>query len=208
MGDAPDLSDEKRAIVDATVRCFERFGPQRTSMSDIAEEAGISRRTLYRIFDDRLALVEQLLFRRLMALGDTVRQRLETYTDVEEALIDGSVYSVEVGESDRLFIDVVTHEHDRSIERFLVSDTRLRSAIVAVWSPILTAGREAGRVRPELTDERIVELIMSVQSIAQVRDDLDRTGRRELFRDLLVPAILIAPTAPPQSGTSAALVHR
>lgn len=195
MVDAADLSDEKRAIIDAAIRCFERFGPQRTSMSDIADEAGISRRTLYRVFDDRQALVEQLLFRRLMALGTTVRQRLDTYTDVEDALIDGSVYSVEVGESDTLFVEVVTHEHGRSIERFLVSDPPLRSAIVEVWAPILSAGREAGRVRADLTDERIVELIMSVQSIAQVRDDLDRAGRRELFRDLLVPAVVIAPTS-------------
>jgi AcrR family transcriptional regulator len=195
MVDAADLRDEKRAIIDAAVRCFERFGPQRTSMSDIADEAGISRRTLYRVFDDRQALVEQLLFRRLMALGTTVRQRLDTYTDVEDALIDGSVYSVEVGESDTLFVEVVTHEHGRSIERFLVSDPPLRSAIVEVWAPILSAGREAGRVRADLTDERIVELIMSVQSIAQVRDDLDRAGRRELFRDLLVPAVVIAPTS-------------
>ncbi len=185
-----DLSDEKQTIIDAAVRCFERFGPHRTSMSDIADEAGISRRTLYRVFDDRQALVEQLLFQRLMALGASVRDRLESYTDVEEALIDGSAYSVEVGESDTLFIDVVTHEHDRSIERFLVSDPRLRRAIADVWKPVLSAGRAAGRVRPDLTDERIVELIMSVQSIAQVRDDLDRDGRCDLFRDLLVPAVV------------------
>jgi AcrR family transcriptional regulator len=44
---ADDLRDTQHKIVDAAVRCFERYGPQRTSMSDIAEEAGISRRTLY-----------------------------------------------------------------------------------------------------------------------------------------------------------------
>ena len=124
------------------------------------------------------------------------------YSDVEEALIDGSVYSVEAGESDTLFIDVVTHEHARSIERFLVSDPRLRSAIVEVWPPLISAGRAAGRVRSDLTDERIVELIMSVQSIAQVRDGLDRSGRRELFRDLLVPAILIGTVSVMTATTS------
>ncbi|MEL6890146.1 MAG: helix-turn-helix domain-containing protein [Actinomycetota bacterium] len=195
MTDVPDSNEEHGTIIDAAIRCFERYGPQRTSMSDIAEEAGISRRTLYRAFDDRRALVEQLLFRRLMALGATVRKRIDSATNIEDALVDGSVFSVEAAEADALFIDVVSREHDRSIERFLIGDERLRLAIVDVWRPILAAGRKAGRVRLELSDERIVELIMSVQSIAQVRDDLDREGRRDLFRDLLIPAILV-PTAP------------
>lgn len=195
MTEAPESNEEHGAIIDAAIRCFERYGPQRTSMSDIAEEAGISRRTLYRAFDDRRALVEQLLFRRLMALGATVRERIDSATDIDDALVDGSVFSVEAAEADALFIEVVSREHDRSIERFLVGDERLRLAIVDVWRPTLAAGRKAGRVRSELSDERIVELIMSVQSIAQVRDDLDPEGRRDLFRDLLIPAILL-PTAP------------
>ena len=55
-----DLRGTRHEIVDAAVRCFERYGPQRTSMRDIAEEAGISRRTLYRVFDDRSALIEEI----------------------------------------------------------------------------------------------------------------------------------------------------
>jgi len=41
-----EQGDERDKIVDAAIRCFERFGPQRTSMNDIADEAGISRRAL------------------------------------------------------------------------------------------------------------------------------------------------------------------
>ena len=127
MSPTPE-GNERDKIVDAAIRCFERFGPQRTSMNDIADEAGTSRRTLYRQFDDRPALVAEILDRRLSELHASVLAHLATYNDIEEALVEGSLFSVEVGERDTLFVDVVTHEHDRSIERFLLGDTGLHFA--------------------------------------------------------------------------------
>ena len=69
-------ADIRLKIIDAAVRCFERYGPQRTSMNDIADEAGISRRTLYRIFGDRSDLIETLLHRRLAEMGRRVEEHL------------------------------------------------------------------------------------------------------------------------------------
>ena len=193
-----DLGDDKRAIIDAAVRCFERYGPQRTSMGDIAEEAGISRRTLYRVFDDRSSLIEEILHRRLVDMGDTVRARLDTYGDIEEALIEGSLFSVEVAERDELFSEILTHAHSRSVERFLLrGNETVRSALVEAWSPVLDQGRAARRIRHDLSDGRIVELIVTVQAIVLMRDDLNQHGRRELLGDLLVPAILRTPSESP-----------
>ena len=182
---------ERQKIVDAAIRCFERFGPQRTSMNDIADEAGISRRTLYRQFDDRPALVAEILDRRLSALHASVVAHLATYEDVEQALIEGSLFSVEAGESDELVSEIVRHEHAGTPERFLL---RVHPAIAArvleSWSSVLERGRDEGRVRGELSDARIIELVMTVQTVALLRDDLGRDGRRGLFRDLLVGAVL------------------
>ena len=147
-----DLRDTKHKIVDAAVRCFERYGPQRTSMSDVAEEAGISRRTLYRVFDDRSSLIEEILRRRLVALGDTVRARLKTYDDIEEALVDGALFSVELAERDELFSQIVTHEHNRSLERFLLrGNNAQRAGLRDVWAPVLERGRAAQRIPNDLS---------------------------------------------------------
>lgn len=185
---------ERDKIVDAAVRCFERFGPQRTSMNDIADEAGISRRTLYRQFDDRPALVAELLDRRIAELHASVASHLASYDDIEEALVEGSLFSVEAGESDDLISEIVRHEHAGTPERFLLRVNDATAArVLESWSAVLDRGREEGRVRAELSDERIVELIMTVHTVALLRDDLGRDGRRALFRDLLVGAVLRAP---------------
>lgn len=182
---------ERHKIVDAAIRCFERFGPQRTSMNDIADEAGISRRTLYRQFDDRPALVAEILDLRLSALHDSVAAHLAKYEDIEDALIEGSLFSVEAGESDELISEIVRHEHAGAPERFLLRvNDGIAARVLESWSAALNQGRVQGRVRADLSDTRIIELIMTVQTVALLRDDLGRDGRRALLADLLAGAVL------------------
>ncbi len=52
-----ELEAETRLrIAEAAVSCTERSGPSRTSISSIAERAGVSRSTVYRHFRDEAAL--------------------------------------------------------------------------------------------------------------------------------------------------------
>ena len=186
-----EAATSQHKIVDAAIRCFERYGPQRTSMNDIAEEAGISRRTLYREFDDRSALIEMLLHRRLADMGRRVEDHLTTYDDVEEALVEGSLYSVGVAESDELFSQVIAHERNRSVERFLLrGNETLNAALLRAWSPVLDRARAGGRRRAGVSDERVAEIVAGVQSLVLMRDDLNQDERRALLRDVLVPAVL------------------
>ena len=98
---------------------------------------------------------------------------------------------MEVGESDDLVSEIVRHEHAGTPERFLlrVNET-IAASVLESWSTVLERGRSEGRVRTDLSDQRVVELVMTVQTVALLRDDLGRDGRRQLFRDLLVGALL------------------
>ncbi|HVC15397.1 MAG TPA: TetR/AcrR family transcriptional regulator [Acidimicrobiales bacterium] len=45
-----DRSSSRVRVVDATLRCIARFGLHKTTVDDVAREAGVSRATLYRLF--------------------------------------------------------------------------------------------------------------------------------------------------------------
>ncbi len=45
-----DGADARRRILQATIRCVERAGAAQTSLSDVAEELGIARKTIYNYF--------------------------------------------------------------------------------------------------------------------------------------------------------------
>ena len=53
---ADSQSETRRRIVEATVRLHETLGPRRTTISAIAEQAGVQRLTVYRHFPDDDAL--------------------------------------------------------------------------------------------------------------------------------------------------------
>lgn len=70
VGDQAALAAER--ILDAAGRCFAEQGVPGTSIADIAREAGCSRPTIYRYFDDRHALRLAFVHREARRLGAEV----------------------------------------------------------------------------------------------------------------------------------------
>jgi AcrR family transcriptional regulator len=63
--DRRQAADTENAILDAAAECVLAFGVRRTSLSDVARRAGVSRPTVYRRWPDRQALVADLMTREL-----------------------------------------------------------------------------------------------------------------------------------------------
>jgi AcrR family transcriptional regulator len=56
-GSVAELSPQHERIIDAAERCFDRWGAAKTSIDDVANEAGLSRATVYRYFGNRSELI-------------------------------------------------------------------------------------------------------------------------------------------------------
>lgn len=66
---AAHRADEtENAILDAATECVLAFGVRRTSLSDVARRAGVSRPTVYRRWPDRQALVADMMTREFTAV--------------------------------------------------------------------------------------------------------------------------------------------
>lgn len=84
---AIELVDETRArILDAGYACAERFGLGKTTMSDVARAAGLSRQTLYRYFESKHDLTAALVMREDERLIALVRDAAEPHADLRPAL--------------------------------------------------------------------------------------------------------------------------
>ena len=57
----PDMMDREKSITDAATTVFLRYGVKRTTMNDIAQEAGISRQTLYNAFGNKDDVLRALI---------------------------------------------------------------------------------------------------------------------------------------------------
>ncbi len=95
-GKPPRDDDEARErIIDAAMRCIERYGPDKTGLSDVAGELGVIRQTVYRLYrspDDLLLAVGA-------AAADDHLDRLAAHvahlSEPGDAIVEGIAYTFE-----------------------------------------------------------------------------------------------------------------
>jgi AcrR family transcriptional regulator len=74
-------------VLDATITCLARFGVAKTTIDDVAREAGCSRATVYRYYGNRTALVAAAVDREIAALTTTVRAAGRDAVTLEDAIV-------------------------------------------------------------------------------------------------------------------------
>ncbi len=67
-----DLSPQASRVLDAALTCVGRVGLAKTTLDDVAREAGCARATVYRCFANKQQLLVALVGREVRALRDTV----------------------------------------------------------------------------------------------------------------------------------------
>jgi AcrR family transcriptional regulator len=70
-------NERQRQILDAAAAVITRLGYDKATMSDIAGEAGASRRTVYLYFKGKEELFEELLYREYMQYAQTWLEQIE-----------------------------------------------------------------------------------------------------------------------------------
>ncbi len=76
------MKDRDATILDAAARLFLRYGVKRTSMHDIAQEAGISRQTLYNAYSNKDAVLCALIRAHAEQAHAEILEGLETTQDL------------------------------------------------------------------------------------------------------------------------------
>src|SRR5436190_19588203 len=81
-------------ICDAALRCVGRWGIAKTTLDDVAREAGCSRATVYRAFPGgKDALVARLVDSEIQRFLAGLEVRIAGVTDLEDLLVAGMTYA-------------------------------------------------------------------------------------------------------------------
>jgi AcrR family transcriptional regulator len=177
-------------LVDAALRCIARWGVAKTTLDDVAREAGCSRATVYRVIpggkDGLLDLVAQVEIERFFAgLGC----RLESATDLETLLAVG------LAESARRIRDhaglqyLLAHEPEAIVPH--LAFTHLNQVLsrarvfaepwLARWLPAPHAARAS---------EWVTRLVLSYSVCpADGLDVADEEGARRLVQTYILPGL-------------------
>ena len=197
---------DRSTIAQAAIRCFKRYGVHRTSMADVAQEVGLARQTVYRFFATRSELLEYIADQRMLVMAEKLFPYFREAESLDDAIVEGSLLSLRVGRSDKLFAEIVAQSGDHSFDQFLFRGSEtVQNLMLDLWGPLLDRARAAGRLRPGLTNDYAVEWIRNVHSVLTMRDE-DEPTQRKMLEAFVVPSLVIVaePAASAQPGSSAA----
>ena len=149
---ASQLSPHRERVVDATLVCLARHGTLKTTVDDIARQAGLSRATVYRAFpggrDEVLAAVVDTEMARLFsALGVCLGEA----RDLTEALVAGIVEASSRIRDHAALGFLVAHEPEMVLghlafdesDRLLTTASRFTAPFLARWMSPAEAERVA-----------------------------------------------------------------
>lgn len=188
--------DELRdRITEAARKCFRENGVRNTTMDVIAAAAGTSRRDLYRSFASRDELVEAAIVASMREGARGLPNGLGDHDSFAEALVELTVAIVEHGRADqeqRALYDAL--DHSRLHEMLSGPYPPVAQIVLDTWRPWLTAARITGEIRPDVTDESIVEWLRGIFLMLILRNDLTAEQERHLVRTFVVPSLLAGRT--------------
>lgn len=178
-------------IIDATVKCFRRFGINKTSMDDIAKAAKLSRPTIYRYFPSRHHLAVEVLVREVRDHTRLVVPILKEHRYPPRALVEGIMFDLATAKDHPYTSIIVSDAGSELLAKVSGSDETMLAAMSEQWLPSLTRWREDGYLRPELKMDDVllwITLYMHT-SLGKSFVAMNDERMRRLLNTLVVPAL-------------------
>ena len=192
--EAPEDQESARTrLLDAAESCFQRFGVAKTTVEDVANEARVSRATVYRYFDGRDALVLGVLLREAQRFLGKLQRRIAGQPSFAKALIEGVVFTVDAVRSDTHLALLFAPEAAGVTGSVVGASDALFATTSEFLHPYFEAARDAGQLRPglDLDDaaEWILRCILSLLTVTSPRKR-SRAAERRFVETFLLPALV------------------
>jgi AcrR family transcriptional regulator len=157
----PESSPAAGRIVAAARRHFFSHGFRSVTMDDLAEELGMSKKTLYAAFPSKLDLLRAVLLDKFRS----VEEDLEHVTSSASTNVLGALHELlacmqrHTGEIQPAFVRDIRRE---TPEFFKVVEERRRQIIQRYFGKIFDEGRRAGILRKDLPTRLMIEILLGV----------------------------------------------
>jgi AcrR family transcriptional regulator len=183
----------RERLLDAAEGCLEQFGPQKTSMEDVARAAGMSRATVYRYFANRDALLLGVASRQASNLAAEAIRYLGQFNTISDWLVEGLLFTLREIPKRPVFAALVTSLDSSAASKLLLGSSGMIQIGVDVLRPMFANAKEQGLLRDDVDIDMLIEWLLRVlwtylNAPSQVATDED--SMRKLFHMMLIPAVL------------------
>ena len=163
---APDPAGApvEQTILDAARDCVAEFGVRRTTLTEVARRAGVSRPTVYRRWSDSRALVAELLVRELREI---IAEAVPTGGLARDRLVTGVVTGAAEVRSNPLFGKIFRTDTDLMLTYVFGRLGRNQRQLLDLFTTEIRAGQADGSVRAGEPGRLAAMVLLITQSAVQ-----------------------------------------
>jgi AcrR family transcriptional regulator len=133
--------------LDAARACILDVGWRRTTLTEVARRAGVSRMTIYRTWPDMPQLLGDLMTREWTGVVETAVGGQDPEGSAVERLVGGIVGTVRVLRANELFVRIIELDPELILPYLLSRRGRSQDLILALTQEAIADGQGAGEVR-------------------------------------------------------------
>ncbi|EGX57133.1 TetR family transcriptional regulator [Streptomyces zinciresistens K42] len=169
-------------MLDAVRDCVLAVGVRRTTLTDVARRAGVSRMTLYRRWPDVRSLVGDLMTREWVAVATAAMPDREPGRPTRALIVDGLVRGAGDFRAHPLFLKIIDVDPELLLPYVLDRRGASQEALLALLAGALEEGHADGSVRAGHVERQARALLLIVQSFTLSlrtmtdEDDTELTG--------------------------------
>ena len=134
--------------LDAARACILDVGWKRTTLTDVARRAGVSRMTIYRTWSDMPQLLGDLMTREWTGVVQSAVAAEDPDQPAVERMVAGIVGTVRVLRDNELFVRIIELDPELVLPYVFSRRGRSQDLILAITAEAITAAQAAGEVRP------------------------------------------------------------
>jgi AcrR family transcriptional regulator len=143
----PIEREPRDAYLDTARECILDVGWRRTTLTEIARRAGVSRMTIYRAWSDMQQLLGDLMTREWGLVVASAVAAEESDTDPVHRLVEGIVGTVRGLRENELFLRIIELDPELLLPYLLSRRGRSQDAILALTADQIRDGQAAGAIR-------------------------------------------------------------
>ena len=174
----PPVSGPDDGYLDAARANIMAVGWRRTTLTDVAKRAGVSRMTMYRRWPDMQSLLADLLVREWGGLVD------DALIEADGSVSSGVVRTVAALRGNALFRRIVEVDPELLLPYLLERRGRNQDHILELLATAIRAGQSDGTVRPGDPGVMSRTLLLAVQGFVISQPTMTDTPVADLDREL------------------------
>ena len=186
----------QREIVEAAVKCFERWGISRTRVDDIAVEAGMARSQIYKQFNGKDAIVLAVIMESIRQHNRAMREQITLRGPSDRIILDSMVIVIRHAIENRLTAALLNEpESPHVTARALAAQPEVLALLEEYWSGVFDYARRRGELKahfdPASATRWVIFVQLSYLALPELIPDTDDAliaDLQEYFLPGLIPA--------------------